>query len=283
MVDHDVARLEIAVDHAAAMGAGDAVGDLPQQRRDLARGAPAAADELVEAEAVDQFHREPRFALARHATLVQRDDRRMPQARDDLDLAFEADPLALAREAAAEQHLDRAGATRRELLGAVDRALRAAVDLVAEPVAGDRGNGVAGGVDRVGRGSRRIRAIEDGPPTRRRRKCLCEFTEERVVGRDALDDRAADRTSLEVCVEALRHRRARVDACDRRQLEVVAGERAATRGGGTGLRGLARHQPRSPSEGRAPDDSQSPGASSYSASRRRTISRSLAATRLLAR
>ncbi|MGA1225239.1 MAG: enoyl-CoA hydratase-related protein, partial [Phycisphaerales bacterium] len=61
----------------------------------------------------------------------------MPQRRDDLDLAFEADALRAGGESPADQHLHRAAAARRDLLREEHHALSAAVDLPVEPVAGN--------------------------------------------------------------------------------------------------------------------------------------------------
>ena len=77
---HDVLGLEIAVDDARAMGLGEALGDLRGQVDGPLRLDPAAADHVVQGEALDQLHHDVRLA-ERLADLVDGDDIGMVQRR----------------------------------------------------------------------------------------------------------------------------------------------------------------------------------------------------------
>ena len=63
-VEHDVRRLQIAVEHAALVRRGQPCADLPRElERPFRREATDAAEQRAELLAVDELHREERVAL----------------------------------------------------------------------------------------------------------------------------------------------------------------------------------------------------------------------------
>ena len=109
LADDDVARLDVAVQHAAGMGVVDGVADVDEPPQQLRRASerraagrvPAACvameafDGLLEAVALDESHRVERPATGVGAQAVDRHDARMLQAAGDLGL--DQEPLAARR------------------------------------------------------------------------------------------------------------------------------------------------------------------------------------------
>jgi hypothetical protein len=93
LANHDVRRLQIAVDHAATVGVGDRLANLLEHlqitRQVLTRIGPRR-QQLGESSALNQFHREIRPALVEAPHLVDRDDAGMLQTPADLCLLDEA-------------------------------------------------------------------------------------------------------------------------------------------------------------------------------------------------
>ena len=177
LADDDVARLDVAVQHAAAVGVVDRVADVdepPQQLAQLQRPAAGVVlqrrvgvevrDGLLEAVAPDEPHRVVRAAVGVGAQAVDRDDARVLQPAGDLGL--EQEPLAAGRvvgvvvEDLLERHLAVQLGVERHEDGA--QAAPGVGPEDAEPLA------VAGGrADGVGRrcGRRRRRARSRPEPT----------------------------------------------------------------------------------------------------------------------
>ena len=91
--DEHVRRLEIAVDDALAVRVRERVGDgddVRQEREPLLERRPRARDRRLERSPVDELHRVERLAVRPAPGLVDRDDRRVLQARGDQRLALEA-------------------------------------------------------------------------------------------------------------------------------------------------------------------------------------------------
>ena len=87
--EHHVGRLEVAVDDALVVGGGQRIGDGDAAVKDPRQGKAVGGDDLVQALAFDQFHREKAHAgVFLHG--IERDDVRMVQARDRLRFALEA-------------------------------------------------------------------------------------------------------------------------------------------------------------------------------------------------
>src|SRR5262249_45428020 len=93
----NVERLKIAMDHAAAMGVRDRIADLLEQRQDLSRVELGHTDERVQRLARNVIHREIVLAMD-DATVVNRDDVRMAQGRNEFDLTLEHPLVAAAGE-----------------------------------------------------------------------------------------------------------------------------------------------------------------------------------------
>jgi hypothetical protein len=157
-----VLRLEIAVDHALAMGIGHRVDDADRRRQEpqpiLQRARPRGA--AVEALALHQPHGEERLAVGQHARVVDGHDRRVLEPRRDALLAPEAPGEALA---AAAYPLERDHAAEEAILGGDDPAHAPAGDLGAGHVAR-----LAVGQERTRRGEGPARALPGIASERRR-------------------------------------------------------------------------------------------------------------------
>ena len=90
VAEHDVRRLEIAVDDAARVRELDREAHVDERAQQRAgSGAPARASLLGERDAGEPLHREERAARLVDAELVDRDDRRVIEAGLDPRLAQE--------------------------------------------------------------------------------------------------------------------------------------------------------------------------------------------------
>jgi hypothetical protein len=90
--DQDVARLEIAMDHADRMRVRERVGDRDRDRKQRQPGTRVAglvAEHVAEHAAGNEPHDVHPLAVREDAGLDQADDRRMGEPRDDPDLALE--------------------------------------------------------------------------------------------------------------------------------------------------------------------------------------------------
>ncbi|GMU32745.1 MAG: hypothetical protein AMXMBFR20_06170 [Planctomycetia bacterium] len=72
-VDEDIARLQVAVDHAALMGAGHCVADLDEQANAIVNRRPIEKHIIIDGVTVDEFHREILPAVD-HPAVSQFDD-----------------------------------------------------------------------------------------------------------------------------------------------------------------------------------------------------------------
>jgi hypothetical protein len=142
VAEHDVFRLEIAVDDALAVGEGDGIADLLEdgeergQRIFFHRLGDAIGEEfehLFQGDAAHEFHRVEKLVLLIDAEFVDGDDVRMIELRGDLRLLDEAQHIGLV--AAAEHHLHGDGALGGVLPRIEDRAHAAAGDDAADGVA----------------------------------------------------------------------------------------------------------------------------------------------------
>src|SRR5262249_18177629 len=128
VVHEDVAGLEIAVNDAQLVGGGNRVADDDKQSDDTLDRQSVLADVFIQWPAGDAIH-DVIKAAGGDAAVMNRDDIGMIEPAEDANLAREAGPLARAAERAAVQDLDRYGALRGFLHGAVDDRLSAASNL----------------------------------------------------------------------------------------------------------------------------------------------------------
>ena len=128
LVEEDVGRLEVAVDHAVPMGILDRLGDLHQQRGGLAWRQRSVGDLLRQALPLDEAHREIMLALVL-ADLEDRHDPRMIEVGRRLGLGMEAPDVGLVGELAGQDHLECDGPVEAHLPGLEDDAHAAAGDL----------------------------------------------------------------------------------------------------------------------------------------------------------
>jgi hypothetical protein len=131
--DQHVGWLEVAVDDAVVVRVGEGLGrgDQVRQERKLVVGCRGAGRCIGERGPFDQLHRKERLAARPVPDLVQRDDRRMLQARGDSRLAAEAaDRLG----GGVEQDLDGHRPVVPPVPGAQDPPHAAARDLVDDEV-----------------------------------------------------------------------------------------------------------------------------------------------------
>ena len=104
LVEQDVARLEVAVDHAALVGIVDRVGHRGHQRGRLAGRQRPVGQPLRQALALDEAHREVVLALVL-ADLVDRHDARVVEVGRRLGLGVEPLDVGLVGKLAGEDHL----------------------------------------------------------------------------------------------------------------------------------------------------------------------------------
>ena len=116
--DHDVGRLEIAVDDALVVRGGQCVGDRERDRHQAFTGQTAVGNQSIERLTLDQLHREEVDAV-RFLDRIDRDDVRMVEGGDGAGLALEAgEPVGIAGEIRG-QHLERDLATELRVAGAI--------------------------------------------------------------------------------------------------------------------------------------------------------------------
>ena len=181
LADDDVGRLDVAVEHAAAVGVVDRVADVDEPPQELAQRqrAPArvvlqrrvgveAGDGVLEAVAADEPHRVVGPAVAVAAQAVDRDDPRVLEAAGDLGLEDEPGAAGGVVGVVVEDLLERDLAVQLGVERDEDRAQPAAGvgPQDAEPLA------VAGGLpnDAVASASaRRCRCVSSAGPRRRGR------------------------------------------------------------------------------------------------------------------
>jgi len=155
--DEDVRRLEIAMDHAAAVRVGHRLGhreDVGQEREPRPE-LLAFGDQLIERLAADLAHHVVGRAVRRGAGVVDRHDRRMLEPRRDPGLAREA----AQRVGIADQHLlDRDGAAQQRVGRFDDAAHAAPRDLLTADVPAHMRLGAprAGALRECGLGARRV-------------------------------------------------------------------------------------------------------------------------------
>jgi hypothetical protein len=163
--DQEVARLDVAVQQAAAVREPERVGDAGEAPRGVERrhrllaAAPRRGDVLVEAHADDAFHGEEQHAL-RLAVVVDRHDVTVVQRRGRA--RFGAEPLLHRRVAGVRrrQHLDRDLAFELLLPAEVDRAHAAAAEHALDGVRSDarRRRGRVGAADDLAHQVERVEA-----------------------------------------------------------------------------------------------------------------------------
>jgi hypothetical protein len=171
LVQQDVGRLEVAVNHAALVRVVDGLSHLHHERGRLAQREGSAGQALGQALPFDEAHGEIMLPLML-ADLVDRHDPRMVQVGRRLGLDGEPANGDLVGELTRQDHLERYGPIQAHLAGLEDDAHAAAGDLADDLVvpevadAGRLGLGVRGGlveprgpgqvVRRLGRDERHI-------------------------------------------------------------------------------------------------------------------------------
>ena len=142
-VEQDVGRLEVAMHHVAGVGVADRVGDGGRELGGLVGRERPLADEIGQALALDQAHREvrPRLMLA---DLVDRHDPGMVELGGGLGLGAEPANLLSAGELAGEDHLQRDQPAERRLPRPIHHAHAAARDLGEDLVVADVTDPLAG-------------------------------------------------------------------------------------------------------------------------------------------
>ena len=152
--DEDVGRLDVAVDDAARVGGGQAVGDLGGDGQGLGRGQGAALDLGPQALAAAEGHGDEHAPVLALADLVDGADVRVVEDGGGLGLVDEALAGLGVVDELRGQELEGDGAAELEVVGLVDDAHAAAADLAEEAIfAGDDGAGEDAAGERVdGRG-----------------------------------------------------------------------------------------------------------------------------------
>jgi hypothetical protein len=130
--DHDVVRLDVAVDDALGVAVLERLGDLDGDLHDLAEGR-APAPELVQVGALDQGHHEEQRPLVA-SQVVERDDRGVVHLRDHLRLPLEA-LLGLGAQQRGRDQLDRDVTVEQRVARPVDDPHSAAAELGCDLVA----------------------------------------------------------------------------------------------------------------------------------------------------
>ena len=135
--DHDVPRLEVAVDDAALVGGGDGVRERDGDLQEAVEGDPAGDDEGRERVALDELHREEEHALG-FDDRVDGDDVRVAEGGDGLGLALEQGAAGRVVGDALGQDLDGDVAVEPEVAGPPDDAHAALAELVDQEIVGKR-------------------------------------------------------------------------------------------------------------------------------------------------
>ena len=129
LVDQDVRGLDVAMDHAGAVGVGQSRRDLPQDRAHDGQREPAGPlDHLIERAAAHVPHHEVVQPLA-VAHRVDRHDVRVVQPGDGDRLLAEALGHPVAQQHRGRHHLDRDLTVEREIVGQEDRCHSASSEL----------------------------------------------------------------------------------------------------------------------------------------------------------
>jgi len=146
-IEQDVGRLDIAMDHVAAVGIAQRVGHLPRDLQRIGDGQlPLAIEALAQGLALDVRHDVVDQAV--HLVgVVQRKDVGMVQAGGDLDLVQEPGGADFLRQVG-PQHLDRDVTIVLEVVGEKDTRHPALAQLALEAV--PRGQGVAQSFKKLG-------------------------------------------------------------------------------------------------------------------------------------
>ena len=129
VAEHDVFRLQVAMNHAAGVGEGHRVGHAQQDAQVLVE--LLLVDHLVPRRAVDALHRVEQRAFVVRAQVVNRHDVRMVELAGDDRFGDELVALVLADLGRRLEHLHGHGAGDRRLMGRVDHAHAAFADDVA--------------------------------------------------------------------------------------------------------------------------------------------------------
>ncbi len=155
--EEDVGGLDVAVDDAAGVGSGEAVGGLGDDRQGLGWRERTAADPGAQALAAAEGHGDEHAAVLALADVVDRADVGAVEGRGGPGFVDEAlAGLGVVGELGREE-LEGHGAPELEVVGLVDDAHGAAADLSEDAVfaAGDQGAGAEAALERVdGRGER---------------------------------------------------------------------------------------------------------------------------------
>jgi hypothetical protein len=101
--DEDVARFQVAMNHQAAVSAGDDIAHFNEQSQPRAQVELPSVAELREADAFHVLHDHVRAAVGMHAAIEQAGDAGVLQAGEDFPLCLKARDL---RDGASLQHLD---------------------------------------------------------------------------------------------------------------------------------------------------------------------------------
>ena len=127
--DHDIARLDVAVDDAVFVGLGQSLGDLGGDADRVGRGQRAAGDPLLEGLAGITGHGDVETAVLRFVDVVNGADVRVVEARRGAGLVDEPLPgLGIGRESG-RQELQGDPSVEAEVLGLVDDAHAAPAEL----------------------------------------------------------------------------------------------------------------------------------------------------------
>jgi hypothetical protein len=148
-LDEDVGRLHVAVDDPVRVGVVERERDLSGDPRELARRERPALQDGLEALAFDEVHDEER-PPAVLASVADRDDPFVAQARDRADLALEALHVLVVVRARLEDDLDRDGRPERRVEAAEDDPHAAAAELAEGDVAADPASRVGEGLLHLG-------------------------------------------------------------------------------------------------------------------------------------
>ena len=137
--DHDVARLDVAVDHAAGVRMGQRLAQRRADHHDVAVRQRPLGQQLPERRAADELGDEVARLLV-GAGLVERDDARMAEARGGLRLALGALGIAVVERNA----LERDRAVQALVMGEPDRPEAARAEPAHQAVAAEQELGLAG-------------------------------------------------------------------------------------------------------------------------------------------
>ncbi|MEZ4453185.1 MAG: hypothetical protein R3B09_27230 [Nannocystaceae bacterium] len=173
VVDHQVVRLDVAVDQADRVGRREAAAGLGHDLEDLAPAPGALREPGAEGAAVDELHRHPDL-VAVDADVVDRDDRGVAELGQRLGLADEAGPrVLLGGHRPADRHrveeLERDFAVELGIGGGVDHPHRPGAEAIEDDVAADQGAaGRSGPCPGCRRASVDLEPVDPGLDGRRR-------------------------------------------------------------------------------------------------------------------